>query len=757
MWLKWFPWRYAVRRAASSHGLLDPIAILSRLHRFAEPSEVAAPLELLRAGVVFHARGLMNTGAIQHNLDWVWPYWVERQFNPVDEAFIPRAFSITHVNLTHRNWTAVGLPDCDWFPLVDPRGLLMPFWDSWSLDAWLIGEDRRQLLPSQTHAARQTLDLDGGLAVLTQCADEGLALRGRVEMIAEGDAPVCRLSLTGTSATRGWLVVTLRPYNPEGVSFIHEVAITADRRAWNVEGVRSVQFSEPAQRHLLSTYRQGDVHQMLLSDDHDEAAEETKCDVGMATAAALFALRPDEPREIEVRVPASADPNPQGKDATKRSGVGWTSATQGAASLRVPDARYQLLFDAAVRTLVLHTPGEVFAGPYTYKRFWIRDAVFILSGLAAVGLLQRARRLLEVFPKHQTRRGYFRSQEGEWDSNGEVLWILDRVYRQSGTLPLLSWQPIVRRAVRWIERKRLSDKLEAPHAGLLPAGFSAEHLGPNDYYYWDDFWSVGGLRAAARLLDQWGDLKTAARAQKLADRLMSAVERSLAVTQSRRNRPGIPASPYRRLDSGAIGSLAAGYPLEVLAAGDPSLLATVDFLLENCMVNGGFFQDMIHSGINPYLTLHIAQVLLRAGDLRALDLMRTVASLASSTGQWPEAVHPRTRGGCMGDGQHVWAASEWLLMIRNCFVREEGDRLILASGIPAAWLEQTEAISFGPAPTLWGDVTVYVLPSEDEVAVRWETAWHAEAPPVEVNLPGFELVRAPQGAAEIVLGRAAVS
>ena len=138
MWFQWLPWRYIVRRVASSHGFLDPIDLLGQLHRFAQPSEVAAPLELLRAGVVFHARGLMNTGAIQHNLDWVWPFWVERQFDPRDEAFIPRAFSITHVNLTHRNWTAVGWPNCDTLPLVDPRGLLTPFWDGWSLDAWVF-------------------------------------------------------------------------------------------------------------------------------------------------------------------------------------------------------------------------------------------------------------------------------------------------------------------------------------------------------------------------------------------------------------------------------------------------------------------------------------------------------------------------------------------------------------------------------------------------------------------------------------------
>src|SRR5688572_19128104 len=117
MFLKWLPWKYLVRRAARRHGFIDPIAVLGWLRRFAQPAEVNEPIELLRAGVVFHARGAVNSRAIQHNLDWVWPYWVERQFDPRDPSFIPRAFSLTHINLTHRNWTAVGLPDCFALPI----------------------------------------------------------------------------------------------------------------------------------------------------------------------------------------------------------------------------------------------------------------------------------------------------------------------------------------------------------------------------------------------------------------------------------------------------------------------------------------------------------------------------------------------------------------------------------------------------------------------------------------------------------------
>src|SRR6185503_7644675 len=138
----------------------------------------------------------------------------------------------------------------------------------------------------------------------------------------------------------------------------------------------------------------------------------------------------------------------------------------------------------------------------------------------------------------------------------------------------------------------------------------------------------------------------------------------------------------RRMDSGAVGSLVADFPLQLFAPGDPRIMRSVEWLLANSFVHGGFFQNMIHSGINAYLTLHIAQVLLRAGDRSAHQLIDAVAKLASPTGQWPEAIHPRTLGGCMGDGEHVWAAAEWILLMRNCFVREEGDSLVVGSGIP---------------------------------------------------------------------------
>lgn len=263
-------------------------------------------------------------------------------------------------------------------------------------------------------------------------------------------------------------------------------------------------------------------------------------------------------------------------------------------------------------------------------------------------------------------------------------------------------------------------------------------MGPNDHYYWDDFWGIAGLKAAARLVEHF-DPPLARIFSAGAEDFQRAVDRSLKRAAARLGRPAVPAAPTRRLDAGAIGSLVAGYPLQLYAPCDGRLLDTAEFLLERCFFKGGFFQDMIHSGINPYLTLHVAQVLLRAGDRRFLDLVETVAALASPTGQWPEAIHPRTLGGCMGDGQHVWAAAEWLLMLRNCFVREEGDQLVLASGIPRRWLQSDQPLRFGPAPTSFGTVSITLETAADgHVHIHWQGCWHAQPPAILIHLPGCE-------------------
>ena len=718
--------------------MIDPLALLARLRNFSQPSEVQEPIELLRAGILFHARGLINTKAIQHNLDWIWPFWVEKQFNPKDNSFIPRGFSFSHVNLTHRNWTAVAHPELPHYPIVDPRGLLTPFFDGWSIDCWIFASDQTSLVPAKLPSVEQELRLGDNLEVRTRSRSPGLELEQRVRLEADATESAVVLGIEAQSLSQeAWLVVGLRPYNPEGIQFMDRIAFEKSKNRFLVNKDAQVVLGDTPDRVGMSNYAEGDVQNTLF-----EAAERdtVHCEVGLATAAALFALEPGQPRHVEVRIPLDTRTEDRGVEL-QNSEQAWSAALSGTARLCIPDPWYQFLFDAAVRSLLFLSAEDVVPGPYTYKRFWFRDACLMLNALLGIGCLERSKRLLDRFGRRQKGNGYFHSQKGEWDSNGQVLWIFDRYHRLTGRDLPENWLRSLWKGARWIEKKRVRPSKGNKHPGLLPPGFSAEHLGPNDYYYWDNFWSLAGLHCAARLAGEFECFDRQEHFLRIGAELEAAIRTSIDSIPGEKSQGGIPASPNRRMDAGAVGSLVADYPLQLTEAQDPAIIQSVEFLMEQCFHQGGFFQDMIHSGVNPYLTLSIAQTLLRNEDPRHRDLIQSTADLASPTGQWPEAVHPITGGGCMGDGQHGWAAAEWVMIIRNLFVREEGQGLVLGSGIYPRWLDSDERLFFGPTPTPHGPVSLEIIPRGHERLLRLEAQWRGAHAECVAKIPGFETLQ----------------
>ncbi|MFP4473942.1 MAG: hypothetical protein ACLFOY_00185 [Desulfatibacillaceae bacterium] len=732
---KWIPWRFFIRRTARRYGLVDPVNWLAKVRSFAQPSEVAEPFELVRAAILFHARGIINTQAIQHNMDWIWPYWVERQFNPADESFIPRAYSLSHINLTHRNWTAVGLPEVPLYPLVDPRGLVTPLYDGWSLDFWVVPEEGTPLIPSRQKTVEQKWLFEPNMAVVTTMEQDGLELELRVELSVRTGVPWLDIEATASGDSPGWLVASLRPYNPEGIQFVDEVSYDQGATGWVINKETRIRFSREPDKTAFSTYAEGDVFHGIFESRQQYGA---KCSVGMATAAALFPLSGKNGPTVTLSVNLEKEMKLETGTAVASPRT-WEHAMEGVARLEVPDDRFAFVYDAARHNLALLSAGDTVPGTYTYRRFWFRDACIMVHCMLLANMTAGAQRQIDSFFRRQKRDGYFESQEGEWDSNGQVLWVAGRYAELAGVTVPPHWLDGLRKGAAWIEAKRVPDPSDERVKGLLPPGFSAEHFGPNDNYYWDDFWAVAGLRQAARTVGEHNLRKDRENFLKWADDLERSIYKSIATIPPERGHGGIPASPRRRMDAGAIGCLVADYPLHLVPPREERITNTARFLLDHCFYKGAFFQDMTHSGLNAYLTLAVAQTLLRNGDPRSRDLVRTVVGIASPTGQWPEAIHPRTGGGCMGDGQHGWAAAEMVAMVRNMFVREEGQTLILGSGVLPEWIEKTgQKASFGPTPTPYGPVSVSFTAKGDGIEAVVDANWRDAAPRCEFRLPGHK-------------------
>jgi hypothetical protein len=154
---------------------------------------------------------------------------------------------------------------------------------------------------------------------------------------------------------------------------------------------------------------------------------------------------------------------------------------------------------------------------------------------------------------------------------------------------------------------------------------------------------------------------------------------------------------------------------------------TLVALEERYFQQGLFFQEFIHSGKNPYLTIQMAQAWLYAGERELFwRLCADVFRHASPTLNYPEAIHPLTGGGTMGDGHHGWAAAEIALAMRSSFVREtwtpdsDTPRLVLLGGVPSAWFIPGNHFSIRRAPVPGGVIAIEAAVSEGTISLEIE-------------------------------------
>jgi len=64
------------------------------------------------------------------------------------------------------------------------------------------------------------------ISVMTDIQDSENHITSRVDVENTPQKTVCRILTTASTLNKGYLVISLRPFNPEGVSFIHEIAST---------------------------------------------------------------------------------------------------------------------------------------------------------------------------------------------------------------------------------------------------------------------------------------------------------------------------------------------------------------------------------------------------------------------------------------------------------------------------------------------------------------------------------------------------
>lgn len=706
--------------------------------KFGQPAEFAMPIEILSLGIKMFSRGLYTALVYQTKTEWKWPYWLERQGNPLDPAFQSVAHLIINQNRVFRNWTILGMPNSDHRLVVDQAMMMTPHRDGYSIEVWVEYNGKLVCLgnPNQPEIAnRKTFDTS--FPRIKQQADyfETFSIRQDVfvSTVAGSHAAFSQLKILNTTGKKQKLnvFICIRPYNVEGIAPIHSLQFDRKNNIWIADKFNALYLTIPHSHSYCSNEETGD-----LWNKHNEMkpSHSVSCEKGLAHGASKYALElsADEMISLDFLMPMFDDKRPEILDwsdsslfeyekAKKRFENKWSRYTSDKMKIHLPDQDMNLLTEKCINYQSVFAQEEFISpGFFIYNDFWFRDSAFLLQVLLKTGQFASVKSVLKTYPSRQHSDGFFESQEGEWDSNGEALWIVGKYYRytRDKDLVLSLWQNLISGA-RWIQKKRLSHSSDKSVMGLLPAGFSAEHFGQNDYYFWDDFWSLAGYQELLFLAEELGKTKDLnwlkLEHESFSKTVIEAAEKNIL-----KNEGLLTASPKRSFDAGAIGTISAISPLQIVENHHEAMLRTGEKLLEKYLFKNCFYHPVAHTGINIYLTLHLRHLEITKHDFRFWDNMKSVGELATENGTWPEGIHPQLNGGVMGEGHHGWANAEWVNTVRDALIYDWHDELWITPVFNPEWLKEPSRISIQNTFTPFGKVSFQIVTEDKKIRLIWE-------------------------------------
>lgn len=462
----------------------------------------------------------------------------------------------------------------------------------------------------------------------------------------------------------------------------------------------------------------------------------------IAVAVPLHAATPAPPASLR-RVEAAAWVEKRLAETT----TWWRSRlAQVPVELPPAGARYQATLRASVAWILVNREGpRIQPGPRSYRRSWIRDGSLTATALAELGFAEEARDFLRWYAPHQLadgrvpcavdRRGV--DPVAEHDSHGQLVWAVVEVFRLTRDRAFLEelWPRVLRAvdAIAALRAQRTTQALRGdPRFGLLPESISHEGYASRPVHsYWDDFFAVRALADAAEAATLLGDTDQAARIGALRDAMRRDLHASIGLSMARHGIDFLPGS----VELGDFDPTSSAIALDPCGEGARLPAAALARTFERYFLEFEARRrgESPAEAYTPYEVRNVTALLMLGQKQRALALLEALLGdrRPAAWCQWPEVVWRDPRAPrFLGDLPHGWVASSFLRVMRRLLVyeRAEDGSLVLAAGVPEAWVRDPPGVRVRGLPTRYGRLD-YVLCAEDDQRVRLALAGDLEPPP----------------------------
>jgi hypothetical protein len=524
------------------------------------------------------------------------------------------------------------------------------------------------------------------------------------------------------------LVAAVRPYqvNPPWQAFRNLGGrspirtILCDAQGMSVDG-RRVNSNRAPEEHGAAAFEEGGVLEFLNKGELpvlDVVDDES----GLTSAAMAWRVPQDTGSfQVTVSVPffnKTVGPTENGRlmaiDRWREilSPVQWQVPSVADSAIRC--------FRTAASHILINRDGPAFQpGPRRYTRSWVRDCVIMGAAMTKADCPRVLKEFLTWYSRFQREDGFVPcvvDRDGvdwlvEHDSHGQLIWGICEVYRNDGDPEFLRsmWQAVSRAAGYLIDlrsQRTTPDFQGSACYGLLPESASHEgYLAHPVHSYWDDFWGIRGLEAAAELAAAMGLSNDAARWREDAATFLADVLRSMDQVISEQKLSYIPGS----VEWADFDPTATSNAIAQLDFADDLPAVPLHQMLETYLE--GFRRK--HRGEIPWLNytayeIRIIGAFVRIGKRKeAHELLDFFLSdrRPLEWNQWPEITwrDPRSPGH-LGDVPHTWIAAEYMLAIAGMVAneREASESMVLASGLPWNWISVENGFSVRGLVTRYG-------------------------------------------------------
>ncbi|MBN1490131.1 MAG: hypothetical protein JXA69_09455 [Phycisphaerae bacterium] len=430
----------------------------------------------------------------------------------------------------------------------------------------------------------------------------------------------------------------------------------------------------------------------------------------------------------------------------------WKQAMLGGSHISVPCTKSnEALLAAHVCQLIAGDHGEVHGGEGFYDEFYIRDGAYQVMELEEAGFTEAARLAVGRYLEYQRPDGRFESQEGQFDANGQALWVLWQYYKMTGDRAWLEGTyPKMRRAVEWLMQARQQAPADSPFAGILPNALA------DGEYLWDgkhhiagyDLWNLRGLLCTADCAKTLGRRDESAELEKEAADYRAAIDAAW-------KRTGLPYFPPSWESKGTHwGNTETLWPTELFKHNDPRVGATINEVRRNH--DGGFCEGTIRwtgfpDAIHPYLSAYTTMASLARGEHeQVVEDYFWYLLHSSATHAFPEGIFFKRRFAWADTIPHVTGACNFAILLRHMIVHERDDELHLLAAVPDTWLADGREIRVERAPTHFGVLSLRVAGQKDGVRVDLRRATERPARRTLLYLPRSRRLVQPVGGIEVV-------